>query len=155
MFERERKFLVAHPPEDLARYANDRIRQGYLAVESYGERSEVRVRRIGHRYLLTLKRGRGEARTELELPLPEKRGRKLWRLTRGRRIEKRRYRIPFGGLTIELDVYGGNARGLCVAEVEFGSTQASREFRPPPWFDREVTGWRRYANSRIAEHGWK
>jgi adenylate cyclase len=45
----------------------------------------------------------------------------LWRLTVGRRLEKTRYRIPLGRLTIELDVFHGKLRGLIVAEVEFAS----------------------------------
>ena len=155
MVERERKYLVPHPPDDLDRYPCDSIRQGYLAIESQGEFREVRLRRIGKRYVLTVKAGRGASRLEHEVELSPRLGRELWPLTRGRRIRKRRYKIPHHALTIELDVYEGKARGLCVAEVEFESDRALQRFRAPPWFGEEVTGRRKYANSRIAQTGWK
>ena len=155
MVERERKFLVAQLPSNLSHYANDRIRQGYLAIETHGDHGEVRLRRVGQQYLLTVKQGRGQARSELELPLSTKRGRKLWPLTRGRRIQKRRYQIPYDGVTIELDVYSGKNHGLCIAEVEFDSEQEAIQFDAPDWFGEEVTGRRKFANSRIAVFGWK
>ena len=76
--------------------------------------------------------------------------RSLWPLTRGLRITKVRYEIPYGALTIELDVYRGAARGLAVAEVEFRTDRAVRRFVPPDWFGREVTGRKAYSNSQLA-----
>jgi CYTH domain-containing protein len=155
MMEHERKFLVANPPGHLKRYPHDAIRQGYLAIEPGDAPAEVRIRRIDGRYTLTIKQGRGASRLEREVALSRRQGRKLWPMTRGRRIEKVRYNIPYRGLTIELDVYRGNAKGLCVAEVEFASAESLRAFEPPCWFDREVTGRRRFANSRLAKRGWQ
>jgi adenylate cyclase len=155
MVERERKFLVPNPPGNLSDYPHDLIRQGYLAIESTNRLAEVRLRRVGERYVLTVKQGRSPSRLEVEVALPPPDGRKLWRLTRGWRVRKVRYRIPHEGLTIELDVYLGKAKGLCVAEVEFESDEALQRFEPPPWFGQEVTGRRKFANRRIAVRGWK
>ncbi len=155
MRERERKFLVPNPPRKLGDYPHDSIRQGYLAIELSDRFAEVRLRRIAGRYTLTVKQGRGSSRLEEEVKLSTPHGQKLWRLTRGRRIEKVRYRIPYKGLTIELDVYRGHARGLYIAEVEFTSDRAMQRFEPPPWFGTEVTGRQRFANSAIAVRGWK
>jgi adenylate cyclase len=111
---------------------------------------EVRVRDQAGKHVLTVKGGRGESRAETELPIPDKTFRSLWKLTRGRRIEKVRYRIPLGKLTVELDVYRGKLRGLITAEVEFKSGRELRKFRPPPWLGRDITGCDEFSNSRLA-----
>jgi CYTH domain-containing protein len=132
------------------------IEQGYLAVapDDRGP-TEVRIRRENRRNVLTIKRGFGETRSEKEIPLSAEHARSLWPLTRGRRVKKVRYRIPYHGLNIELDVYAGNARGLAVAEVELASARASGQFEPPPWFGKEVTGRKRFTNSQLALTGWR
>ncbi len=61
-----------------------------------------------------------------------------------------RYRIPFSGKTIELDVYRGPHRGLVTADVEFKSQSELVRFKKPEWFGPEITGNRRYANETLA-----
>ena len=149
--ERERKFLVKDLPPDRSRHPHAVIEQGYLAIIGKdGAGSEVRIRRIGRRWILTVKRGHGASRWETEVALSSAVARLLWPLTRGLRISKVRYKIPYGALTIELDVYRGAARGLAVAEVEFRTERALRRFTPPDWFGREVTGREEFSNSRLA-----
>ena len=149
--EIERKFLVAEVPGDLADYPSEPIEQGYVAVEGP---VEVRVRRRGDRALLTVKSGAGRVRVEEELEIDDRRFASLWPLSEGRRVTKRRYRLPAGGgLTIELDAYTGDLEGLHTAEVEFDSEAASDDFDPPPWFGREVTDDLRYANRALAVDG--
>jgi CYTH domain-containing protein len=147
--EVERKFLVPDPP-DLAGTEADEIEQGYLAIGADGE---VRLRRKGEKHLLTAKRGTGlsreEAETELELDAFER----LWPLTEGRRLHKRRHVIPHGDLKIEVDVYQRDLEGLVVAEVEFGSEDDARRFEPPGWIGDEVTGDERYLNETLATQG--
>ena len=65
--EIERKFLVDRVPADLAIDSEDEIAQGYLSV---GE-DQVRLRRRGDRHVLTVKRGAGLEREEVEVPLAE------------------------------------------------------------------------------------
>ena len=57
--ELERKFLVQKVPPDLEQHPHRMIDQGYLALEPDG--IEVRLRKKGDAYLLTVKRGRGSA----------------------------------------------------------------------------------------------
>ena len=154
--ERERKFLVEALPPRLFRYPDELIEQGYLAVtKRHDDFTEVRLRRVSKRYVLTVKKGRGKSRLEAEVPIAADSAERLWPLTRGRRIKKVRYNVPYRGLTIELDVYRGNAKGLAVAEVEFKSADELKRFDPPSWFGREVTGRRKFTNSRLAKDGWK
>lgn len=151
--ERERKFLVTRLPKKLSQYPHARIRQGYIAVMSNGRRNggaSVRIRDADGRFTLTAKSGGAVSRQEVELPLPPRRGKALWRLTVGRRLEKTRYRIPLGRLTIELDVFHGKLRGLIVAEVEFASMRKLRAFDPPDWFGRDVTRRPEYGNAALA-----
>src|SRR5262245_32106403 len=115
--ERERKFLVAKLPQGLSRFPHSLIEQGYLVVTKEDrDPTEIRLRRKGHHYVLTIKKGLGRARLEREIPLPVAHARSLWPLTKGRRIGRVRYEVPCDGLKVEVDVYRGKARGLAVAE---------------------------------------
>ena len=147
--EVERKFLVPETP-DLSATDSDEIEQGYLAIGSDGE---VRLRRKGEGLLLTAKRGSGISRDEAEVELVREAFERLWPLTEGRRLQKRRHVIPHGDLRIEVDVYEGELEGLVVAEIEFSSEDEARAFQPPGWIGEEVTGDRRYLNETLATRG--
>lgn len=147
--EVERKFLVQDPP-DLGGGESHEIEQGYLAI---GRDGEVRLRRKGEQLLLTAKRGGGLSREEAEVELGRDAFERLWPLTEGRRLHKRRHLIPDGELTIEVDVYEGDLEGLVVAEIEFPAEEAARAFQPPEWLGEEVTGDRRYLNETLATNG--
>ena len=158
--ERERKFIVHQAPPQLTRYPHRLLEQGYLAMSQSGDGgdggdAEVRLRRAGKRHVLTVKQGHGQSRLEKEVPLPPASARILWPLTRGQRIQKVRYTIPYDGVKIEVDVYRGKLRGLATAEVEFPSAAAMKRFRPPGWFGREVTGVKAFSNSELARNGWR
>lgn len=150
-FEIERKFLVEEPPDWLSECECEPISQGYLAVIE-GER-EVRLRRNGEDFLLTVKIGRGERRREEEIGLHNGQLEALWSLTEGARVHKSRYLVALGELTAEVDRYEEDLEGLVIAEVEFESEQQSEGFAPPEWFGRELTGQQRYANQSLALHG--
>jgi len=95
-------------------------------------------------------RGRGPSREEREIRLSHKQFETLWPATKGRRLSKTRYEIPWKKLKIEIDVYHGRNDGLVVAEVEFPNHTVRRKFKPPRWFGREITGEKRYSNVRLA-----
>jgi adenylate cyclase len=149
--EIERKFLVSRVPDDLAAYRVEEIEQGYLAVEN--DEVEVRLRRLGERTLLTVKRGHGLRRTEVEIEISAKGFGDLWPLTEGRRIRKTRHHIQNEMGEIEVDVYRGSLEGLITAEIEFDSEHLSESFQPPGWIGREVTGELGYVNKQLATHG--
>jgi adenylate cyclase len=150
--EIERKFLVDEPPE-LSGGEFSEIEQGYLALADDEGGAEVRLRRRGEKRTLTVKSAGAEVREEEEIELDAEGFDRLWRLTEGRRLGKRRYLIEHGELEIELDVYTGGLEGLMVAEVEFPDEDAAREFDPPKWFGDEVTGKREYLNETLATKG--
>ena len=149
MAEIERKFLVTEMPR--AESGSTAIEQGYLALD---QDTEVRLRRAGDELFLTAKGGHGEVREEVEVSIDPKSFEALWPLTAGRRVRKVRHYMPLAhGLRAEVDVYEDGLDGLRTVEVEFDSPEASRAFTPPPWFGRELTGDRRYANQTLATEG--
>ena len=146
--EIERKFLIKRLPVAILRSKHFPILQGYLANETGGR--HVRLRKKRAVVTLTFKVGRGSAREEREVRLSQKQFAVLWPATKGRRLRKTRYEIPWKKLKIEIDIYHGRSSGLMVAEVEFPSFESCRKFKPPGWFGREVTGEKRYSNVRLA-----
>lgn len=148
--EIERKFLVDRFPDGLEDHPSAEIEQGYLAIT---DEVEVRVRHYGEQAFLTVKSTGARVRIEEEIEIDPGRFAVLWPLTGERRIEKRRYRIPLGNLTIELDDYHGRLSGLVIAEVEFESPDAAADFVPPDWLGSEVTDDPRYKNLRLALDG--
>ena len=150
--EIERKFLVDEPPPDLGEHPSSALEQGYLAIHADG--TEARIRRRDGASILTVKSGGGLVRVEEELRIDDSVFERLWPLTEGRRVEKVRHLIPAGdGLTIELDVYGGDLAGLVVAEVEFPDEAAADAFVAPAWMGADVTDDERYKNHRLAVDG--
>src|SRR5438045_9206669 len=125
-----------------------RFAQGYLANEGGGR--HVRLRKKGRVVSLTFKVGRGSTREEREIRLSPKQFDLLWPATKGRRLRKTRYEVPWKKLKIEVDIYHGRNHGLMVAEVEFPNHASRRKFKPPRWFGREVTGEKRYSNISLA-----
>jgi adenylate cyclase len=145
--EIERKFLIAKLPRNLDHYPHNEITQGYLAL---GRSAHVRLRKKGRVCTLTFKRGPARAREEREIHLTAAQFATLWPATKGARLTKARYHVPYRGLTIEVDIYGGSHEGLIVAEVEFPDLQTYHSFRPPAWLGQEVTGVGDYSNVRLA-----
>ena len=142
--EIERKFLIKNVPENLGDYECLQIKQGYLC-----RKPVVRVRSSNDSYILTYKGGGMMAREEYNLPLNEKAFIHLLEKVDGTIIEKKRYLIPFGKYTIELDHFQSPNQGLFLAEVEFESVEEAEAFTPPEWFGKEVTYDKNYHNSNM------
>lgn len=143
--EIERKFLVKDLPEAYREYPMQKIEQAYLCVSPV-----VRVRKSNDDYYLTCKGPGLLVREETELKLTEESYRHLLEKADGQVIAKRRYCIPFGAHTIELDVFDGHLAPLVVAEVEFSAVNEARDFVPPAWFGKEVTDDPAYTNAALS-----
>jgi adenylate cyclase len=146
--EIERKFLVKGDAwKALAKGTS--YRQGYL--NSIKERT-VRVRTIVDKGYLTVKGITTEAtRLEYEYEIPAAEAdAMLTDLCEKPIIEKKRYKVPFGGLTWEIDEFFGENQGLVVAEAEL--TSEDQAFQKPEWIGGEVTGDPRYFNSNLIKH---
>ena len=143
--EIERKFLVRALPSGLETYRMHMIEQAYLNTDPV-----VRVRREDDDYYMTYK-GRGLiAREEYNLPLNKDAYDHLKGKADGNVISKRRYLIPLGSFTAELDIFEGVFEGLCLVEVEFESLDQAEAFTPPAWFGRDVSEEGSFQNSRLS-----
>jgi adenylate cyclase len=151
--EIERKYLLRGLPPRAAATA------GYLVVQGWlpGQRIRERLRRVRadgrEQYFRTVKLGSGLVRTEVEETISRRLFRRLWPLTEGTRIRKRRHLVPAGRLTWEIDDFLDF--DLVLAEVELPSPEA--EVTLPewlaPWVVAEVTGRVEYTNLHMARHG--
>ena len=145
--EIERKFIPTRLPEQLEAYPSSLLEQAYLCTHPV-----VRVRREGNTsFTLTYKGGGMLMREEYNLPLTEAGYLHLLQKADGNVITKRRYRIPYGQYTIELDVFTGAFQGLILAEVEFPTREEAEAFTPPDWFGEDVTFDGRYHNSYLSK----
>jgi len=146
--EIERKFLVRGDVwRSLAQ--GTAYRQGYL--NSAKERT-VRIRTIDEKAFLTIKGltvGATRSEYEYEIPLADCNA-MLDALAEKPIIEKKRYKVPFEGLTWEVDEFFGDNAGLIVAEVELESE--TQIFGKPEWVGEEVTADPRYFNSNLIKH---
>ena len=143
--EIERKFLINQLPEDLEKYEQHEIAQGYLCTSPV-----VRIRRSNDDYYLTYK-GKGMmVREEYNLLLTKEAYLHLREKIDGRLIEKTRYLIPLTDkLTAELDVFHCDLAPLTLVEVEFESVEEANAFTVPEWFGEDVTNDGRYHNSNM------
>jgi CYTH domain-containing protein len=149
--EIERKFLVRRLPKDLSKHKSHKIIQGYTEITEDG--TETRLRQKENAYTQTVKSGKGLERQEVETELTEGQFSKLWPNTKGKRVEKMRFDLPYKDWIIEVDVYEGALEGLVTAEVEFSSREEAESFTPPDWMNQEVTQDDRYKNKNLALHG--
>jgi CHAD domain-containing protein/CYTH domain-containing protein len=149
--EIERKYLLHQLPPHALTCPAEEIEQGWLPGTTLVERlRRVRSER-GEEYYRTVKTGSGMSRVELEEAATCELFDRLWSLTEGCRVIKRRYRVPEGELTWEMDEF--TDRQLVLAEVEI-----PREDYPvtlPAWLEpyvvREVTGERDFVNRNLAQ----
>ncbi len=146
--EIERKFLVASDAWRAGVSKSKRVRQAYLRAD---EEASVRVRLVdGGGAFITIKSGSpGIGRHEFEYAIPPHDAEALFALRVGAVIEKVRHLVPVGAHTWEVDVFEGENRGLCLAEIELA--HADEAFETPAWIGREVTADPRYYNALLAQ----
>jgi adenylate cyclase len=149
-YEIERKYLLrALPPRARSAPFED-LWQGWIP----GEKLQERLRRTkgarGLRYFRTVKLGRGISRIEVEEQTDPALFRRMWPLTAGKRVRKRRYLVEEGALLWEIDAFAD--RELFLAEVELPS--ADTPVSLPDWLSpfvvREVTGEDEFVNINLA-----
>lgn len=148
--EIERKYLLRDDSyHDLA-IGVKYIQQGYLSTDP--DRI-VRVRRCDDKAFLTIK-GRnkdgGICHFEWEKPISIADAEALLPLCKGIIISKKRYIVPWGELTVEVDEFEGAHKGLAFAEIEFPTEHYELEL--PPFIGEDVTADKRYQNSYLSEH---
>lgn len=156
--EIERKYLIRMPDvRALAAMAGCElweIRQTYLLGCGKGYTHRLRRMRVNGRlvYIENEKRRVNQLRceeNEREISREEYEELMLRADPELRSIEKRRYRIPYGGHTMEIDVYDFWS-DRATLEVELSGEDEALTL--PPWLDvvRELTGEAAYKNYALA-----
>lgn len=145
--EIERKFLVVSDDWRASATSSALLRQGYLSSNA---KATVRVRSEDDRSAVVTLKGAvsGLSRAEYEYEIPVADARELLEMAKPHVIEKRRYVVPFGGLTWEVDVFEGRHAGLVIAEVEL--EREDQHVEQPGWLGREVTDDERYYNASLS-----
>lgn len=118
-----------------------------------GENATLVIRLGAKRDIATDGSG-GLSRNEEEIDLDEADFNRLWLLTEGRRLRKTRVEylvdLPAGPRVITVDTFSGHLSGLRLAEIEFDTWDASREFEAPGFLGEDVTHDPRYRNAALA-----
>jgi len=146
--EIERKFLVQGDFKQHSE-SSKRITQGYLS--SVPERI-VRIRIYGEKAFVTIKgitNVSGISRYEWEKEIAVSEAHELLKLCEPGIIDKTRFLIKAGQNTFEVDEFYGENQGLIIAEIELKSEE--EVFEKPDWLGEEVTGDKRYYNSKLAK----
>jgi CYTH domain-containing protein len=150
--EIERKYLLRALPPRTRDAPAVHIHQGYLPGDRITERVRRTVSDTGARYYRTIKAGQGIDRMEIEETIDETFFSTVWPLTRGRRVEKRRYLVADGDLTWEIDEFL-DREGFWLGEVELES--AGQRVIVPEWLaefvDREVTDEPLFTNYALSK----
>lgn len=148
--EIERKYLLSALPRLPAGATTLEIEQGWIPGTRILERLRCTRSPQGVRHFRTIKLGTGIRRVEVEEEIPAELFARMWPLTDGRRIAKRRHCVPHGALLWEIDEFAG--RDLVLAEIELPAVDTP--VLMPPWLAsvvvREVTGDPAYVNANLA-----
>jgi len=143
--EIERKFLVNDKSWKVGQPRE--IIQGYLNSDPL---RTVRVRLDDELGWLTIKgKNEGVSRVEYEYKIPKEDAEKLLALCENSVVEKKRWVVPFKGLTWEVDEFLGDNFGLIVAEVELETEDQNIEL--PSWVGTEVSYEAKYYNSNLSQ----
>ena len=157
-FEIERKYLLrpCSPKRFLhkhkLKFKKYTLHQYYLPKK---DGDFIRYRRKDNKYFQTIKRGDGLVREEYEKQVPKEEYYEHYNEHIGRVIKKKRFVFEYGGYVYEMDRFGGDLKGLCYLEIEFGNREDAENFILPDIFSElfvaEVTNDKRFDNSSISK----
>ena len=104
------------------------------------------------KYVITAKRSHGLVRNEMEAEVSERTFIQLLSKCRYTTLKKHRIKFNCPDLGVEelcVDSYDPSRVSLKVVEVEFASEEEAKAWKPPEWFDLEVTGREEFKNQAL------
>ena len=145
-----RKFLLTSDPSQMDAAKVVEIEQGYIVRE---RGHELRVRREGSRYFLSVRDRSTKSITGQEIGISKSQFEKLWPFTKGQRISRTRRMMKMGRLRMKIDEFTGEHAPLRIAEVYFPDSATGRGFKKPDFLGEEVTRREEYQTAEMAIHG--
>ncbi len=146
----EHTYLLTGLPPELRETAGVEVHQGWLPGTTLQERLRAECGPDGDHYYRCVKVGSGSEQREVTEGAPKELFEALWPLTEGTRVATRRYRLPEGNLTWEVDEF--RDRDLVLAKVAV--PVARKRVQLPPWLRpmvvREVTDDPAYLSPNLA-----
>jgi adenylate cyclase len=129
--------------------------QSYLATQ---KNQTIRARIAGNKGFLTIKGKRtGNTRDEYEYEIPVSDAKEIIeKFCIKPAIKKKRFQYRYKGFRWEIDIFQRENKGLIIAEIEL--KKEDQKFSFPPWLGKEVTGDKRYNNSKLIRNpymNWK
>ncbi|MGH7618225.1 MAG: CYTH domain-containing protein [Gemmatimonadaceae bacterium] len=115
--EIERKYLLRGLPAGVAQHPSVVIDQGYIPGTAVRERVRRTQDGATLRFFRTIKVGTGVERFEFEEETSDTFFVTVWPLTEGHRVRKRRYMVPAGNRTWEVDEFL-DRESFWLAEIE-------------------------------------
>jgi len=142
MIELERTFLAKYVP-DLKGLKCKEVFDIYMPKVFPGGHAPLRLRKNGNKYELTKKepavKGDSSKLIEQNISLTEKEFTFLEKEIEGRRVHKKRYYLPVGNLTAEVDVFQDDLKGLVLIDFEFPDEESKDSFVAPDFCLADVT----------------
>ena len=153
--EIEKKWLIREEdiPYDLSKAEIYELVQTYINFSP-----EIRVRNINNNeYILTTKCDtalKGFVREEHEYLISKEEYDILLKKQEGNTIYKTRYKLEDeNGITMEIDIFSGELKGLAYLEIEFLDTETAENYGSPNWVIKDVTTDLEYKNGYLARYG--
>ncbi len=156
--EIEKKYLfsVEKAPFKLESLEKSYIEQSYISTLP-----TIRVRKLDDKNILTIKTKKDitidkniNVDNEVEVFLSDEEYNSLLqkKLEGSRTIVKNRYYYKLeNGLTLEIDEFLNDYKGLYIAEIEFSSIEQAQNFEKPSWLGDDVTSNINFKNAIMAK----
>ena len=151
--EIERKFLVKNNSFKQEIFAEKSMKQGYL---NSNKNRTVRIRITDDKAFITVKgnsNSTGVSRFEWEKEIDKLEAEELLLLCETTIIEKNRFYVKSHQHVYEIDEFFGDNYGLIIAEVELKNEDEA--YTKPLWLGEEVTGRKKYYNSKLSKNPFK
>lgn len=150
--EIEKKYLLSSIPENIILESESEIHQTYFAVGEEEVRVRKKINKQKESHTLTVKKGSGLSREEIETEISLSTYNQLLSSTTKKALVKTRKttKILHDGLEYlaEIDIYK-DIDDLIVVEIEFENEITANKFKKPLWFGEDVTEDKRFKNQNL------
>ena len=150
MIEREKTYLAKYIPEGLQNCRSKEIIDIYVPASA--EHPILRIRKNGNTYEITKKTPvsgtDSSEQIEQTIPLSADEYKALSTIN-GKRVCKQRYYYEYKGRTAEIDMFGGELKGLVIVDVEFENSEDKNNFTIPDFCLADVTQEKAFAGGML------